>query len=71
MKNFEQITVDPGQMGGVSCVRHVLISRDRSAIVGERLSGGRDPILGRKIFVGACGSPLSLTRNQRQADLLV
>ena len=25
MKNFERITVDPGQMGGVPCVRHLRI----------------------------------------------
>ena len=25
MKNFERITVDPAQMGGVPCVRHVRI----------------------------------------------
>src|SRR5438128_8318224 len=25
MKNFERITVDPGQMGGVPCVRHMRI----------------------------------------------
>ena len=25
MKNFERITVDPAQMGGVPCVRHIRI----------------------------------------------
>jgi uncharacterized protein (DUF433 family) len=25
MKNFERITIDPAQMGGVPCIRHIRI----------------------------------------------
>jgi uncharacterized protein (DUF433 family) len=37
MKNFERITVDPGQMGGVPCVRHLRIP---VATVLRLLAGG-------------------------------
>ena len=37
MKNFERITVDPAQMGGVSCVRHLRIP---VATVLRLLAGG-------------------------------
>jgi uncharacterized protein (DUF433 family) len=37
MKNFERITVDPGQMGGVPCVRHLRIP---VATVLRMLAGG-------------------------------
>jgi len=38
MKNFERITVDPAQMGGVPCVRHLRIP---VATVLRLLAGGR------------------------------
>jgi uncharacterized protein (DUF433 family) len=38
MKNFEHITVDPAQMGGVPCVRHLRIP---VATVLRLLAGGR------------------------------
>ena len=41
MKNFECITVDPGQMGGVACARHVRIP---VAIVLRLLAGGLSEI---------------------------
>ncbi len=37
MKNFERITVDPAQMGGVPCVRHLRIP---VATVLRLLAGG-------------------------------
>ena len=37
MKNFERITVDPAQMGGVPCVRHLRIP---AATVLRLLVGG-------------------------------
>ncbi len=37
MKNFEHITVDPAQMGGVPCVRHLRIP---VATVLRMLAGG-------------------------------
>ena len=37
MKNFERITVDPAQMGGVPCVRHLRIP---VATVLRMLAGG-------------------------------
>jgi uncharacterized protein (DUF433 family) len=37
MKNFERITVDPAQMGGVPCVRHIRIP---VATVLRMLAGG-------------------------------
>jgi uncharacterized protein (DUF433 family) len=37
MKNFERITVDPAQMGGVPCVRHLRIP---IATVLRMLAGG-------------------------------
>jgi uncharacterized protein (DUF433 family) len=37
MKNFERITVDPAQMGGVPCVRHMRIP---VATVLRMLAGG-------------------------------
>ena len=37
MKNFERITIDPGQMGGVPCVRHL---RMPVATVLRLLAGG-------------------------------
>ena len=37
MKNFERITVDPSQMGGVPCVRHMRIP---VATVLRLLAGG-------------------------------
>ena len=37
MKNFERITVDPAQMGGVPCVRHLRIP---AATVLRLLAGG-------------------------------
>jgi uncharacterized protein (DUF433 family) len=37
MKNFDRITVDPGQMGGVPCVRHLRIP---VATVLRLLAGG-------------------------------
>ena len=37
MKNFERITIDPGQMGGVPCVRHL---RMPVAAVLRLLAGG-------------------------------
>ena len=37
MKNFERISVDPGQMGGVPCVRHLRIP---VATVLRLLAGG-------------------------------
>jgi uncharacterized protein (DUF433 family) len=37
MKNFTRITVDPGQMGGVPCVRHLRIP---VATVLRLLAGG-------------------------------
>ncbi len=37
MKNFERITVDPGQMGGVPCIRHLRIP---VATVLRLLAGG-------------------------------
>jgi uncharacterized protein (DUF433 family) len=37
MKNFERITVDPAQMGGVPCVRHLRIP---VATVQRLLAGG-------------------------------
>ena len=44
MRNFERITVDPAQMGGVPCVRHLRIP---VATVLRSLAGGlsRDEIL--------------------------
>ena len=44
MKNFERITVDPAQMGGVPCVRHMRIP---VATVLRLLAGGltKDEIL--------------------------
>jgi uncharacterized protein (DUF433 family) len=38
MKNFEHITIDPAQMGGVPCVRHLRIP---VATVLRLLAGGR------------------------------
>lgn len=41
MKNFDRITVDPAQMGGVPCVRHLRIP---VATVLRMLAGGlREP----------------------------
>jgi uncharacterized protein (DUF433 family) len=37
MRNFDRITVDPGQMGGVPCVRHLRIP---VATVLRLLAGG-------------------------------
>lgn len=37
MKNFERITVDPAQMGGVPCVRHLRIP---VATILRMLAGG-------------------------------
>jgi uncharacterized protein (DUF433 family) len=37
MKNFERITVDPAQMGGIPCVRHLRIA---VATVLRLLAGG-------------------------------
>jgi uncharacterized protein (DUF433 family) len=46
MTNFERITVDPAQMGGVPCVRHLRIP---VATVLRLLSGG---ISEREIVAG-------------------
>ncbi len=41
MKNFERITVDPAQMGGVPCVRHLRIP---VATVLRLLAGGQSEV---------------------------
>jgi uncharacterized protein (DUF433 family) len=62
MKNFERITVDPAQMGGVPCVRHLRIP---VATVLRLLAGGLSeaeilseyPDLQTEDFASACASP--------------